>query len=214
MYRALFLGLVLGSGMLWAGAPMDLDSPFVKIALIKSSTGDVEGREVTKAKILGDKIEFITIKGGVANFPASDVLALLPKIPDSGTVYQPKDVDEAIRFLESLPAELKQRPEASAEILQNWKYLRKPAEETDAKRRDEENRVQEEKLKQEEAKINDWMKDVADFQKPRSEADLAQIRQQGQNFLDLKIGDERKFRDGLALLAQVVGKEKLSLIHI
>ena len=37
MYRALFLGLVLASGMLWAGAPMDLDSPFVKTALIKKS---------------------------------------------------------------------------------------------------------------------------------------------------------------------------------
>jgi len=208
MYRALFLGLWVGLGLGWAGAPMDLDSPFVKTALIKSSAGGVEGREITKAKTLGDKIEFITIKGGVAIFPASDVLALLPKIPESGIVYQLKDVDEAIRFLESLPAELKQRPEASAEILQKWKDLRKPAEETDAKRREEEKRAQQEKLKQEEGKINDWMKDVADFQKPRNEADLAQIREQGQKFLDLKIGDERKVRDGLALLAQVVGKEK------
>jgi hypothetical protein len=194
--------------MLLAGAPMDLDSPFVKTALIKSSAGGVEGREVTKVKILGDKIEFITIKGGVANFPAGDVLALLPQIPESGIVYQLKDVDEAIRFLESLPAELKQRPEASAEILQKWKDLRKPAEEIDAKRREEEKRAQQEKLQKEESKINDWMKDVADFQKPRSEVDLAQIREQGQKFLDLKIGDERKVRDGLALLAQVVGKEK------
>jgi hypothetical protein len=138
----------------------------------------------------------------------SDVVGLLPKFPDGGIVYQLKDVDEAIRFLESLPTELKQRPEASAEILQKWKDLRKPAEETDEKRREEEKKAQQEKLEQEEAKINDWMKDVADFQKPRSEADLAQIREQGQKFLDLKIGDERKVRDGLALLAQVIGREK------
>ena len=131
MYRALFLGLVLGSGMLWAGAPMDLDSPFVKTALIKSSAGGVEGREVTKAKIVGDKIEFTTIQGGVAIFPVSDVLALLPKLPDSGTVYQLKDVDEAIRMLESLPTDLKQRPEASTETLQKWKDLKKPAEEAE-----------------------------------------------------------------------------------
>ena len=208
MYRALFLGLVLGSGMLRAGAPMDLDSPFLKIALVKGVAGAVEDREVSKAKIIGDKIELTKSQGGVALFSMNDVFGVLPKFPDGGVVYQLKDVDEAIRFLESLPAELKQRPEASTEVLQKWKDLRKPAEEADAKRRDEENKVQEEMLKQEDGKINDWMKDVADFQKPRSEADLAQIREQGQKFLDLKIGDERKVRDGLVLLAQVVGKEK------
>ena len=208
MYRALFLGLWVGLGVGWAGAPMDLESPFLKIALVKGAAGAVEDMEVSKAKIIGDKIELTKSQGGVALFPVSDVVGLLPKFPDGGVVYQLKDVDEAIRFLESLPAELKQRSEASTEILQKWKDLRKPAEEADAKRREEEKRAQQEKLKQEESKINDWMKDVADFQKPRSEADLAQIREQGQKFLDFKIGDERKVRDGLALLAQVVGKEK------
>jgi len=208
MYRALFLGLVLGSGMLWAGAPMDLDSPFIKTALIKNSTGGVEGREVTKAKIVGDKFEFTTIKGGVAIFPASDVLALLPKIPDSGTVYQLRDVDEAIRMLESLPTDLKQRPEASAEILQKWKDLKKPAEEAKEKRKQEEMRAEAERHKQEESKANEWLKDATDFQKPRTESDLAAIREQGKKFLELKIGDELLIRDHLALLTQVVGKEK------
>lgn len=187
---------------------MDLESPFLKAALVKGATGAIEEREVTKAKIVGDKIEIITTKGGVALFPAVDVSAVLPKLPSAGVVYQLGDVDEAIRMLESLPEDLKQRPEASIETLQKWKDLRKPAEEADVKRREEEKRAQEENLKQEEAKINEWMKDVADFQKPRSEIDLAAIREQGQKFLDLKVGDERKVREGLALLAQVVGKEK------
>ena len=187
---------------------MDLESPFLKAALVKGATGGIEEREVTKAKIVGDKIELITTKGGAALFPATDVSAILPKLPNTEIVYQLKDVDEAIRMLESLPAELKQRPEASTETLQKWKDLRKPAEEADAKRREEEKKAQEETLKQEEAKINEWMKDVADFQKPRSEIDLAAIREQGQKFLNLKVGDERKVREGLALLAQVVGKEK------
>ena len=208
MYRALFLGLWVGLGVGWAGAPMDLESPFLKIAVVRGATGALEEREVTKAKIVGDKIELITTKGGVAFFPATDVSAVLPKLPSAGVVYQLGDVDEAIRMLESLPADLKQRPEASIETLQKWKDLRKPAEEAEAKRKQEELREQEEKLKQEEAKINDWMKDVADFQKPRSEIDLAAIREQGQKFLDLKVGDERKVREGLALLAQVVSKEK------
>ena len=187
---------------------MDLESPFLKTALVKGASGAIEEREVTKAKIVGDKIELNTTKGGVALFPVTDVSAVLPKLPNAEVVYQLKDVDEAIRMLESLPADLKQRPEASIETLQKWKDFRKPAEEAEAKCREEEKKAQEEKLKQEEAKINEWMKDVADFQKPRSEIDLAAIREQGQKFLNLKVGDERKVREGLALLGQVVGKEK------
>jgi hypothetical protein len=187
---------------------MDLESPFLKTALVKGTGGGLEEREVTKAKIVGDKIELTTIKGGVALFSVTDVSAILPKLPNTGVVYQLKDVDDTIRMLESLPVDLKQRPEASAETLQKWKDLKKPAEEADAKRGEEQKKTQEERLKQEESKINDWIKDVADFQKPRSESDLAVIREQGQKFLDSKVGDERKVREGLALLAQVVGKEK------
>ena len=187
---------------------MDLESPFLKTALVKGVGGGLDEREVTKAKIVGDKIELTTTKAGVALFPVTDVSAILPKLPNTGVIYQLKDVDDTIRMLESLPADLKHRPEASAETLQKWKDLKKPAEEADAKRREEQKKTQEERLKQEEAKINEWLKDVADFQKPRTESDLATIRVQGQKFLDLKVGDESKVRDGLALLAQVVGKEK------
>jgi hypothetical protein len=187
---------------------MDLDSPFVKTALVKGTTGATEEREVTKAKIVGDKVELTTTKGGVALFPVTDVSAILPKLPNAGVIYQLKDVDDAIRMLESLPADLKHRPEALAETLQKWKDLRKPAEEAEAKRKQEELRAEAERLKQEESKVNEWLKDAADFQKPRSESDLAVVREQGQNFLERKVGDAVKIRDYLALVAQVVGKEK------
>ena len=198
---------------------MDLESPFIKIALIKSSTGGVEAREVTKAKTIGDKIEFITIKGGVAIFPAIDVLALLPKIPESGVGYQLKDVDEAIRLLESLPPDIKQRPEASTEALQKWKDLKKPAEEADRKRKQEEaeavaqkaieeKKAAEEKIKVELDRLSSWFKEAADFQKPRSEEELEKLRVEGQNFLRNKTGDTAKVYDCLAVLSQVLPKEK------
>jgi len=187
---------------------MDLESPFLKAALVKGVTGAIEEREVTKAKIVGDKIELITTKGGVALFPATDVSAVLPKLPSAGVVYQLGDVDEAIRMLESLPAELKQRPEASTETLQKWKDLRKPAEEAEAKRKQEELRAEAERLRQEESKANEWLKNASDFQKPRGEGEIEKLREQGEQFLELKVGDELKIRDVLALLSQVVGKEK------
>jgi len=198
---------------------MDLESPFVKIALIKGSTGAVEGREVTKVKIIGDKIEFITIKGGVGIFPASDVLAILPKIPDSGIVYQLKDLNEAIRFLESLPAEIKQKPEASTGTLQKWKDLKKPVEEAEKKRKQEdaeaaaqkaieEKKAAEEKLKAELDRLTSWLKEAANFQKPRSEEELEKLRVEGQSFLRNKTGDSAKVYDCLAVLSQVLPKEK------
>ena len=198
---------------------MDLNSPFVKIALIKGSTGAVEGREVAKAKVVEDKIEFITIKGGVAIFPSSDVLALLPKIPDSGIVYQLKDVDEAIRFLESLPEEIKQKPEASTETLQKWKDLKKPAEDLEKKRKQEEaeavaqkaveeKKAAEEKVKVELDQLTSWLKEAADFQKPRTEDELEKLRNEGQSFLKKKMGDSTKVYDILAVLSQVLPTEK------
>ncbi len=198
---------------------MDLDSPFIKIALIKGSTGLVEGREVTKAKIIGDKIEFSAVKNGIAILPAREVLALLPKIPDSGTVCQLKDVDNAIRFLESLPAELKQRSEASAEVLQKWRDLKRQLEEVEIKRKKEEEdvlarRAAEEKIAAEERAKKDlgilaiWLNEASDFQKPRSEEELEKLRDEGQSLLKKKMGDSAKVYDCLAVLSQVLPAEK------
>ena len=208
MRWGLYLCVGLISASLWAESPMDLESPFLKTALVKGTGGGLEEREVAKAKIVGDKIELTTTKGGVALFPVTDVSAILPKLPNTGFIYQLKDVDEAIRMLESLPADLKQRPEALAETLQKWKDLRKPAEEAEAKRKQEELRAEAERLKQGESKANEWLKDASDFEKPISEGEIEKLREQGEQFLELKVGDELKIRDVLALLSQIVEKEK------
>jgi hypothetical protein len=92
--------------------------------------------------------------------------------------------------------------------LQKWKDLRRPAEEAEAKVKQEELRAEAERLKQEESKANEWLKNASDFQKPRGEGEIEKLREQGEQFLELKVGDELKIRDVLALLSQVVGKEK------
>jgi hypothetical protein len=198
---------------------MDLESPFLKIAVVRGATGALEEREVTKAKIIGDKIELSKSQGGVALFPMSDVAGLLPKFPDVGVVYELKDVNEAIRFLEALPEELKQRPDASIVVLQKWKDLKKPAEEADRKRKQEEaeavaqkaieeKKAAEEKVKVELDRLSSWFKEAADFQKPRSEEELEKLSLEGQNFLRNKTGDTAKVYDCLAFLSQVLPKEK------
>jgi len=219
MRWGLHLCLVLFSAGLWAEAPMDLESPFLKIAVVRGATGALEEREASKAKIIGDKIELSKSQGGVALFPISDVAGLLPKFPDVGVVYELKDVNEAIRFLEALPEELKQRPDASIAVLQKWKDLKKPAEEADRKRKQEEaeavaqkaieeKKAAEEKVKVELDRLSSWFKEAADFQKPRSEEELEKLRLEGQNFLRNKTGDTAKVYDCLAFLSQVLPKEK------
>ena len=219
MYRALFLGLWVGLGVGWAGVPMDLESPFLKIAVVRGATGALEDREVSKAKIIGDKIELSKSQGGVALIPMSDVAGLLPKFPDVGVVYELKDVNEAIRFLEALPEELKQRPDASIAVLQKWKDLKKPAEEADRKRKQEEaeavaqkaieeKKAAEEQVKVELNRLSSWFKEAADFQKPRSDEELEKLKVEGQNFLRNKTGDTEKVYDCLAVLSQVLPKEK------
>jgi len=198
---------------------MDLESPFLKIAVVRGATGALEEREVTKAKIIGDKIELSKSQGGVAVFPISDVAGLLPKFPDVGVVYELKDVNEAIRFLEALPEELKQRPDASTAALQKWKDLKKPMEEAEKKRKQEdaeavaqkaieEKKAAEEKLKAELDRLTSWLKEAVDFQKPRSEEELEKLRLEGQNFFRNKTGDTAKVYDCLAVLSQVLPKEK------
>lgn len=187
---------------------MDLDSPFLKIALVKGSKGAIEEREVTKVKIVGDKIELLSSKGSIALIPQADVTAVIPKFPEAGMVYKVEDVDRAVQMLESLPEELKQRPEAATGTLQKWKDLRKPAEEAEAKGRADEKKAEEKRFKLENEKINEWIAEATDLQRPRSGEELTELRKRGEQFLKEKLGDELQVRDGLALLAQVVAKEK------
>lgn len=206
--RALLLGFVFCTNLVWAEGTLDLETPFAKTLIFKKTTGVMEEREIKGVKIVEGKVESTTSNGVLLSIPTNEVVGLLPKLPDGGIIYQSKDIDRAIGFLEALPENLKQRPEASTDALQKWRDLKKPAEEADARRATDEKKLQEEKTLLEEKKIQEWVRSVTDFDKPKSERDLAEAREQGQRFLDLKIGDESKVRDGLALLSQVVGKEK------
>ena len=191
---------------------MDLDSPFLKALIFKESTGTLNEREVARVKITDGKIESANTKGILTLVPTNDVVAILPKLPDSGIVYQLKDIEQAIRLLESLPNDLKQRSESSMETLQKWKDLRKSAEEADARKAVEEKELArkkaEEKSKVEEGQYATWIKNSSDFLKPRNVAELDELRHEGEGFLANKSGDPVKVYDSLAMLSQILPIEK------
>ena len=69
MRWAMVLGWLLAAAAVRAEAPMDLDSPFPKVALVKGKTGEVETREIKQARLVGSSVEMEKADGGVAIFP-------------------------------------------------------------------------------------------------------------------------------------------------
>ena len=191
---------------------MDLDSPFLKTALVKGKTGEVEEREIRNAKMVGGGVEMETMTGALALFPQTDVVAILPRLPSGGEVYGPADVDRALALLRGLSAPLSQRPEASAETLAKWRDLKKPAEVAEAARQEEERKAEEGKRRklaeEQEAKVQAWKKEAADFLKPRTAEDLALLRRTGESLLPSAGTEAEKVMAHLAVLSQVKPKEQ------
>ena len=208
MRRVAVFFAILAAGWLQAGAPLDLDSPFSKTALMQDKNGKKEEREIQSAKLMGDKIELLYLTGGVGLFPQSEIVAILPRLPNPGAKASLEEIDQAIRFLEGIQDEFRGRPETSPETLQRWRDLRKPAEEAQERKRQEEAQGRAKKQAEDQARVKAWLAEVADLQKARGEEELAGLKQTGESFLREKIGDETKVRDALFMISQVSSKEK------
>jgi len=223
-----FLGLF--SASLWAAGPIDLDSPFLKKALINGSTGTIEERQVKKGKIVDGSIEFENLSGGISLFALKNVVAVLPLAPDGAGNYQLKDIDAAISLLASLPQNLAVKPE----VMDKWKNLRKTVaselarkeeelkkakekeaqkaaeqeREAIARRLENEKKAAEEKRRADLENASAWIKDAEDIWRPRSENELLDIQKKGWEYVRLKAGDESRIRESLAFFSQVSSKEK------
>ena len=147
------LGWLLVAGFLQAEAPMDLDSPFPKVVLLRDGKGSVEEREVLWVKQAGESLEMETIKGTRALFPRTEVVAILPRLPTGQGNFKPDEVDRVVAFLEGLSAPLNERAEASRESLQKWRNLKNLAKEAQIKLQQEEKAREQEKVRQEQLTI-------------------------------------------------------------
>ena len=78
---------------------MDLESPFLKTALIKENNGLTVEKAVRKGKIKGGLIELERDEGGLLILPVEQVLAVLPKIPQAGNTYLQSDARRALAVL-------------------------------------------------------------------------------------------------------------------
>jgi len=191
---------------------MDLESPFLKVALVKTKTGTVEKREIKKARLVGGNLELEKVEGGVAVFPAQDVLAILPLLPKRDDSCSVEEAEQAIRLLQGITPDLLLQAGLESTQIQEWEKLKVRVLEL-KKQKDEKDR-KEKDAKQAEAKSNlekevhDWLKEAGEFRKPRTEKELMELRQSGETLAGKSPEQMESILEAMAVLSQVQPKEK------
>jgi hypothetical protein len=193
MYRALFLGLVLGSGMLWAGAPMDLDSPFEQTALVKESTGEITEKIVLKGKLNGAVLELQKVDGGIFVIPKGQILAILPKLPKPETVYLKSDAHRALAVLIEAQKLFPDRVEVTTSTIAEWDKLSRQTTQADEMER---------------KALEEWFQSSAKISPNAKMDEIRALGEQGESFAG-KFPDEEK-----RIHEQVKGLRELSKIDL
>jgi len=206
------LGWLLAAGFLQAEAPMDLNSPFQKVALVKAKTGEVETRDIQKARLVGGSVEMERVDGGMAIFPIQDVVAILPRLPPGDEVGTAEQAEEAIRLLQGVAPDLLRQAGLERTPIQDWEKLkerllklRNEKEEQERKQKETKEAQAKSALAQE---VQAWRAQVEDLLTPRTEKELMDLKQSGLSLARENPGDREVILDALAMLSQVQPKEK------
>ena len=85
---------------------VDTTTPFEKVVILRKKDGDTESRAVRRIKKTPEGYELEKAEGGVALFPASEIIAVIPQYPKKGIKYTAEDIKMALQILRSLPREL------------------------------------------------------------------------------------------------------------
>ena len=193
MRWGLYLYLGLFSAGLWAEAPMDLDSPFLKTALIKENSGQIVEKVVRKGKIKSGIIELEKNEGGLLVLPSDQVLAVLPQIPQAGATYLQSDAQRALNILTKAQKIYPERAEVSPSALIEWDRLSRQATEADEVER---------------KALENWFHSVSEVPPEVKTDEIRALVEQGEGFAE-KIPDQQK-----RINEQVRGLREISKIDL
>jgi hypothetical protein len=193
MRWGLYLCLGLFSAGLWAEAPMDLESPFLKTALIKENNGLTVEKAVRKGKIKGGLIELDKDEGGLLVIPVEQVLAVLPKIPLAGTTYLQSDAQRALETLTKAQKIYPERVEVSATALIEWDKLSHQVTEADQAER---------------KALETWFQSVTEVPPEAKAEEIRALIEKGEGFVEKFPDQEKQIYD------QVKGLKEISKIDL
>lgn len=104
---ALFF-FIFAASQAFANNLYDLDSPFIKAAIIEGQYAKIEEREILSAKIVQQVFELVRPDGSLIVVDKDRVKAILPKLPSPGLAFTQEEAKNAlaiiVRAKESLPA--------------------------------------------------------------------------------------------------------------
>ena len=172
---------------------MDLESPFLKTALIKENNGLTVEKAVRKGKIKGGLIELDKDEGGLLVLPVDQVLAVLPKIPLAGTTYLQSDAQRALETLTKAQKIYPERAEVSATALIEWDKLSHQVTEADQAER---------------KALENWFQSVSEVPLEAKTEEIRALVEQGEGFVE-KFPDQEK-----RINQQVRGLKEISKIDL
>jgi hypothetical protein len=193
MRWGLYLCVGLISASLWAEPPMDLESPFLKTALIKEDNGLIVEKAVRKGKIKGGLIELDKDEGGLLVLPVEQVLAVLPKIPLAGTTYLQSDAQRALETLTKAQKIYPERAEVSPSALIEWDKLSHQVTEADHAER---------------KALENWFQSASEVPPEAKTEEICALVEQGEGFVE-KFPDQEK-----RINQQVMGLKEISKIDL
>ena len=172
---------------------MDLESPFLKTALIKESNGLTVEKAVRKGKIKGGLIELERDEGGLLILPVEQVLAVLPKIPQAGNTYLQSDAQRALAVLIEAQKLFPDRVEVTASTIAEWDKLSHQATQADEIER---------------KALEGWFQSAAKISPQAKMDEIRALGEQGESFAE-KFPEEQK-----RIYEQVKGLRELSKIDL
>jgi hypothetical protein len=172
---------------------MDLESPFLKTALIKENNGLTVEKAVRKGKIKGGLIELDKDEGGLLVIPVEQVLAVLPKIPLAGTTYLQSDAQRALETLTKAQKIYPERVEVSATALIEWDKLSHQVTEADQAER---------------KALETWFQSVTEVPPEAKAEEIRALIEKGEGFVEKFPDQEKQIYD------QVKGLKEISKIDL
>ena len=194
--KGILFFVIFGACQAFANNLYDLDSPFIKTAIIESQYGKLEEREILSAKIVDKAFEMVRPDGSLVVIDKDKVTAILPKLPSPGLAFTQQEAKDALAIISKAKASFPSCAETSESVVAAWnKYA------------NQKSRHEIDKGKASQAEVEAW---VAKF--PIEKDDVIKIDpesylKEGQVLLEKEGVDKKTIQERLSKIQQLMSMD-------